>query len=164
MKNNPAPENDPCNHNKNCTASRIKPCLPECAPECNETGWCTNETVCACHSNFKIDENGTNCVPLCDNECKHGNCVAKNKCNCTEGWEGDSCDVPFLCRLFENDEKNRCVPLDPGINLSSKIPVASLISWIKFRNIFLTLSLRIIIIEQSFFPTLIVGFPGCGEP
>lgn len=36
-------------------------------------------------------ESGGACVPLCEQECVHGRCVAPNQCQCVPGWRGDDC-------------------------------------------------------------------------
>ncbi|XP_064201687.1 platelet endothelial aggregation receptor 1-like [Anguilla rostrata] len=36
-------------------------------------------------------ESGERCVPRCTKECVHGRCVAPDRCQCEDGWQGEDC-------------------------------------------------------------------------
>ncbi|XP_034484147.1 protein draper isoform X3 [Drosophila innubila] len=43
---------------------------------------------------------GRECVPHCSQSCQHGECVAPEKCKCTEGYGGPVCNI--ICRCLNN--------------------------------------------------------------
>ncbi|XP_060660309.1 protein draper isoform X3 [Drosophila nasuta] len=40
---------------------------------------------------------GNQCVPHCSQPCQHGECVAPEKCKCTEGYGGPVCNISVNC-------------------------------------------------------------------
>lgn len=37
--------------------------------------------------------NGNGCIPKCTPECKHGTCIAPDKCKCDHGYGGPACGI-----------------------------------------------------------------------
>lgn len=46
-----------------------------------------------CCEGYKKDEKEEQCVPVCEDECVHGVCVAPNTCACNHGYGGPACDI-----------------------------------------------------------------------
>jgi hypothetical protein len=83
----------------------------------NETEVCVPTECPICDGNFTCPPH-----PECDPDCVHGDCVANNICNCTEGWTGPicndtvcdppchhgTCNYDFECECYPGWEGNNC--------------------------------------------------------
>lgn len=63
--------------------------------DCNQA--CVNTEGgyrCECTEGFDLDSDKKSCNPVCsgENRCRHGECVAPNKCNCDHGWTSQACE------------------------------------------------------------------------
>ena len=47
--------------------------------------------VQVCCKGYASSLNGTNCLPLCSQHCRHGRCVAPDQCECEPGFGGAAC-------------------------------------------------------------------------
>ncbi|XP_034111284.1 protein draper isoform X4 [Drosophila albomicans] len=69
---------------------------------------------------------GNQCVPHCSQPCQHGECVAPEKCKCTEGYGGPVCNI--ICRCLNNSSCDSdtgnciCAPGWTGVDCSEPCP------------------------------------------
>ncbi|CAH1790594.1 unnamed protein product [Owenia fusiformis] len=53
-------------------------------------------------------KSGHQCVPICGNQCVHGQCIAPNTCHCETGWEGATCSAQCPQNKWGPNCKNQC--------------------------------------------------------
>ncbi|XP_062137152.1 protein draper isoform X4 [Drosophila sulfurigaster albostrigata] len=69
---------------------------------------------------------GNQCVPHCSQPCQHGECVAPEKCKCTEGYGGPVCNI--ICRCLNNSSCDSdtgnciCAPGWTGVDCAEPCP------------------------------------------
>lgn len=100
-------ENGQCTSPEECTcdegfkkADNSNICVVEC--KCTH-GTCKGENrICVCEDGYQLlgDENSTTCIPVCDNACVNGECIAPQQCKCRDNY------------IINNDsDNNTCVSI-----------------------------------------------------
>ncbi|XP_059056825.1 epidermal growth factor-like protein [Achroia grisella] len=118
-------DNDVCE----CNSGHRRVNETHCAPECPTHFVNDPYTLkCICEHGYKWSANETKCLPVCEEECENGECVAPNECTCHSGYEFQSkYKCKPVCSICENGEcisPNVCVCSEGYTRKGSKcIPV-----------------------------------------
>lgn len=83
--------------------------------DCGEYEDCTdlpNGFSCTCKPGYNSTSiNGkVQCLPVCNDGCVNGKCIAPNNCNCSFGWTGKNCSTSCECNQHSHcDDPNICL-------------------------------------------------------
>ncbi|KAM3935479.1 epidermal growth factor-like protein 6 isoform 2-T2 [Leptodactylus fuscus] len=78
-------------------------------PSLNTPGLCRYGTKTECCYGWKRNNKGQ-CEAICEQGCKHGECVGLNKCKCFPGFTGNSCSQDLNeCGLKPRPCEHRCM-------------------------------------------------------
>ena len=57
--------------------------------------------VQVCCKGYDRSPNGTHCVPVCSQQCVHGDCIEPDVCDCQPGFGGPSCSkCKFVMKAY----------------------------------------------------------------